>query len=83
MIKLHLAVFTSPMYPEDNNMFGAYLTEQEAQKRCDAELAYARSILPNHPELYKKKAECYQLEELELCCTVTELASFVRMQSIM
>jgi hypothetical protein len=81
MIKLHLAVFSSPMYPEDNNVFGAYLTEQEAQSRCDQELAHARTLCPQHPDMYSKKAECYHTEELELCCTDAELASFVRMRS--
>ncbi len=65
-MKIFIAEYVSPEYPEDNRRFGAYTTEAAAQARAAEELAWAQSHDPRYPELYQKRAENYYVTELEL-----------------
>lgn len=64
MEEIWLAKYTDHMYPEDNQIFAAYATEEEAQKRIVAEhAAYCRMDL-KFPEMNTKKFWNYSTEHV-------------------
>lgn len=64
-MQIYIAEFRSPMYPEDNQQFGAYTFREAAEARNREEMEFAR-LDPCYPELYQKRPECYCVTELEL-----------------
>lgn len=64
MEEIWLAKYTDHMYPEDNEIFGAYATEQEAENRIAEELRLARSRDLNYPDMNNKKKRNYDTQRV-------------------
>lgn len=62
MDEIWLAKYEDRMYPEDNQIFGAYATEQGAKDRIAEELRLARASKPHFPEMHTKNEWYYSVE---------------------
>lgn len=64
MDEIWLAKYEDRMYPEDNQIFGAYATEQGAKDRIAEELRLARASNPGFPGMNDKKEWNYSAEQV-------------------